>query len=346
MTGEIENYMLRRLNGAPRSLAFHSGGDFAAWRQALSGRFLQRLGGFPPVRASLAPVLLERTERPDYIRERLEITTYEGLRMPVYLMIPKQPLSFPAPAVVAVHGHGYGSREIVGLTPDGAERTDTPGLHKDFAVSLVRRGFVVAAPEMFGFGDRRLIEDKLAGEPGRNSCFRLSAQLLMTGETMAGFRVYETLRVLDYLQSRTDAAPERTGIMGISGGGLVAGFAAALDERFRCAVVSGYTSTFAASILSRSHCLDNYIPGLLNDAEMPDLLGLIAPRGLFLEVGDKDHLFPPEAARGAYARLQEIYAAAARSHPAGVSAVTADLFDGGHEIHGGPAFAWLREQLG
>lgn len=162
---------------------------------------------------------------------------------------------------------------------------------------------------------------------------------------MAGFRVYETIRLLDYLQSRADVAPDRIGIMGISGGGLVAGFAAALDERFRCAVISGYTNLFAASILACSHCLDNYIPGILNEAEMPDLLGLIAPRGLFLEIGDQDHLFPLEAAQAAYAKLQEIYAASGQDHSVGLSGVTADVFSGGHEIHGGPAYAWLRKQL-
>jgi hypothetical protein len=128
--------------------------------------------------------------------------------------------------------------------------------------------------------------------------------------------------------------------MGISGGGLVAGFTAALDQRIACAVVSGYANTFADSILSRNHCLDNYIPGILLDAEMPDLLGLIAPRGLFLESGDADHLFGPAAARQALARLQMIYGAAGQD-----GQVEADFFTGGHEIHGEPAFAWLRKQL-
>ncbi|MNP49729.1 hypothetical protein D3C76_1439360 [compost metagenome] len=73
---------------------------------------------------------------------------------------------------------------------------------------------------------------------------------------------------------------------------------------------------------------------------MPDLLGLIAPRGLFLESGVADPLFGPEGARQALARLQEIYRAAGHAGQVG-----ADFFPGGHEIHGGPAFAWLRGQL-
>lgn len=336
----LEQYMNKLTGSAPRSLAFRKDLPFPQWRSELAAALAERLGGFPEIAGELQPVLLERTACSGYIRERIEITTYEGLRMPLYLLIPEQPLSAPAPAVLAIHGHGYGSREVVGLLPDDSDRQGDPGLHKDFALSLVKQGFVVAAPELLGFGDRRLVEDLASGEPGRNSCFRLSAALLMAGKTMAGYRIYETMRALDYLQTREEVNGERCGIMGISGGGLVAGFTAALDLRLKCAVVSGYANTFADSILTRSHCLDNYIPGILLEAEMPDLLGLIAPRGLFLEAGEADHLFGPDGVRAALTQLQTIYSAADYNGQLGV-----DFFAGGHEIHGQPAFAWLREQL-
>ncbi|AIQ46130.1 dienelactone hydrolase [Paenibacillus sp. FSL R7-0273] len=336
----LQQYMNKLTDSAPRSSAYQENIPFGQWRSRLAAAFTEKLGGFPEKRAGLEPVLLERVACPGYTRERIEITTFEGLRMPLYLLIPEQAAASPVPAVIAVHGHGYGSREITGLHPDGSERESDPGLHKDFAVSLVKEGFVVAAPEVLGFGDRRLAEDRGSGEPGKNSCFRLSSALLMAGQTMAGYRIYETMRVLDYLLTRSEVHSNRIGIMGISGGGLVAGFTAALDERLACAVVSGYANTFAASILTRNHCLDNYIPGILLEAEMPDLLGLIAPRGLFLESGSADPLFGPEGASLALSRLQEIYSAAGHS-----GQVRADFFPGGHEIHGGPAFSWLRQQL-
>ena len=84
----------------------------------------------------------------------------------------------------------------------------------------------------------------------------------------------------------------KIGCMGISGGGLVAAFTSILDERIKATVISGYTSTFKGSIMDRRHCLDNYIPGILEYTEMPDLIGLIAPRALFIEAGTADHLFP------------------------------------------------------
>ncbi|CAM3989080.1 dienelactone hydrolase family protein [Saccharibacillus endophyticus] len=352
----LEHFIRTLSESAPRRSEWEANIPFDQWQTELRLRFRELLGEFPSVPAELNPTLMEHTQCDGYIRERIEITTYEGLRMPLYLLVPDIPLpnsnthddsrhsaaSDSRPVVLAIHGHGYGSREIVGLHPDGSARESEPGLHKDFALSLVRQGFVVVAPELLGFGDRRLEEDlaSAAEDPGKNSCFRLSSALLMVGQTMAGYRIYETMRALDYVQTRHEFDSDRAGIMGISGGGLVAGFTAALDPRIACTVVSGYTNTFAASILSRNHCLDNYIPGILLEAEMPDLLGLIAPRGLFVESGAKDHLFGLAGVREALDRLHTIFQAAGR--PDGIEA---DFFEGGHEIHGDPAFAWLKQQL-
>jgi len=343
---QLEAFMKNLMDQAvqDRKYAYRTGMLWSDWRSQVKAHFQKRLGAVPTKKAELQPEVLERTSFDGYIRERIEITTYEGMRMPIYLLIPKEADVTSADAtqsaVIAVHGHGYGSREIVGIEPDGSERKNTPGLHKDFAVELVKEGHIVAAPELFGFGDRRLQAELTADDPKKSSCAFLSAQLMSIGQTIAGFRVYETQRVVDYLQSRSDVDSQRIGIMGISGGGLVAGFTAAIDERISSAVISGYASTFTDSVLSRLHCLDNYIPGILQDAEMPDLLGLIAPRGLFIESGDNDRVFPQQFARKAYGQLQDIYEAAQSPEN-----LEADFFQGGHEIHGIHAYAWLHEQL-
>ena len=181
------------------------------------------------------------------------------------------------PAAVAVHGHGYGSREIVGLRQDGSSDPEPPGIHQHFAVQLVRRGMVVIAPDVAGFGERRLAADLARNPEAANSCHRLSTQLLMHGKTLAGLRVAETLRALDYLAERPEVQPDRIGIMGFSGGGLISFLCAALDERIRAAVLAGYPNTFKDSIMAVQHCICNYIPGMLSHAELPEWIGLISP---------------------------------------------------------------------
>jgi hypothetical protein len=44
------------------------------------------------------------------------------------------------------------------------------------------------------------------------------------------------------------------------------------------------------------------VRGILNWAEMYDIAGLIAPRPLFAESGERDNIFPVEASRASLAR--------------------------------------------
>ena len=92
-----------------------------------------------------------------------------------------------------------------------------------------------------------------------------------------------------------------------SGGGTVTVFATALDPRIRAALVSGYLNTFRDSIGSLAHCSDNYVPGILNWAEMHDLAGLIAPRPLFVESGERDNIFPIRASIESFNEVRQIY---------------------------------------
>ena len=251
----------------------HTTSYSTSWQKNMKIKFRKLLGGFEDNYEALNPVLLEKSNMGNYWRLRVEITTISPLRMPVYVLIPKMKSKEKLPAVLAIHGHGYGSKEAVGLNPDGSFREDS-GYHKEFAIELLNKGIVVVIPELIGFGNRKLQADHGVGLPTDNSCYRIASQLLLVGKTLAGLRVQECRRVIDYAQSLGDVDEASIGCMGISGGGLVAAFTSILDERIKATVISGYTNTFKGSIMDRRHCLDNYIPGILTHTEMPDLIGL------------------------------------------------------------------------
>jgi dienelactone hydrolase len=115
------------------------------------------------------------------------------------------------------------------------------------------------------------------------------------------------MRTIDYIATRPELDANRVGCMGISGGGTATLFSAALEPRIRAAMVSGYLNTFRDSIGSLAHCIDNYVPGILNWAEMHDIAGLIAPRPLFVESGERDNIFPIAASLESVAHVREIY---------------------------------------
>jgi hypothetical protein len=157
-----------------------------------------------------------------------------------------------------------------------------------------------------GFGCRRDPANIKRGL-GRSSCQPVAGTALLIGQTMIGWRVYDVMRTIDWIATRPNLDTSRVGCVGISGGGTCTLFSAALDTRIKAALVSGYLNTFRDSIGSLSHCIDNYVPGILNWAEMDDVAGLIAPRPLFVESGEKDNIFPVEASRRSFGKVRAIY---------------------------------------
>jgi hypothetical protein len=112
------------------------------------------------------------------------------------------------------------------------------------------------------------------------------------------------------------------------------------EPRIRAAMVSCYLNTFRDSIMSVSHCIDNYVPGILNWAEMYDVAGLIAPRPLFVESGERDTIFPIEASRASFERVKKIY------EVFGAGALTEqETFDGPHSFWGKRGLPFLARHL-
>ncbi|OPH46589.1 dienelactone hydrolase [Paenibacillus ferrarius] len=286
------------------------------------------------------PVLLEEMDCGTYIRKRVELSATPGLTFPAYVLVPKGFGKTKLPGVVAVHGHGYGSRQILGMHPDGSWDEGEPGIYHNFALEFVHRGMVVIAPDVVGFGERRLQSDLKEDPNAPSSCYTMAAQLLMVGKTLTGLRIQEALCTLDYFSGLEEVDPEHIGIMGFSGGGLIAFIASVLDERLHATVLAGFPNTFKESILAVHHCLCNYTPGILNHAELPELISLIAPRPLFLESGLDDPIFPKEGFIKAVEVIQAAYTSIGKP-----DLLATDLFPGAHEISGRLSYDWMYAKL-
>jgi dienelactone hydrolase len=318
--------------------------DAEAWQKTCRGVVADLVGFLDSPAVPPATELIEEVDRGDFIRRKVVIATAASARMPVYLLIPKAGTR-PLPITLAYHGHGYGVKDIVGLWEDGEERLEADGYHKDFAVALCRRGFLVAAPEIAGFGERQAdysYLDRKLGQPEPTTCHNAATYAFMLGKSLVGMRVRDGMRLVDYLATLPEADVSRLGAMGISGGGMLTFFHTALDTRIRACVVSGYFSSFRDSILAMDHCTCNFVPGLLNVGEMSDLVGLIMPRPMLVEAGTRDPIFPIQAVRASVARAREICAVLG-GDPA--TDVELDEFEGRHGISGRRAYNFLWERV-
>jgi len=308
-------------------------------RQALA----RAIGLYTMETPPLRPQKVEEMDKEDYVREKILLRISKHCLMPVYMLLPKQALR-PLPVVLAFHGHGYGAKDIVGLWEDGQERDTPDGYQKDFAVALCKTGLAVAAPEIACFGERESDFSYLntgIGQPVPTTCTHAAMLAFHLGISVMGLRVYDTMRLVEYLETRKDVDGKRLGAMGISGGGMLAFFSTCLDTRIRACVVSGYYSTFKDSILAMDHCACNYVPGLAQFGEMYDLVGLIAPRPILVEAGSHDPISPLKAVKKSVSKAKTIYEIfGVRQH------VQADYFEGRHQISGQRAYEFLRANLG
>ncbi|HEU5117751.1 MAG TPA: alpha/beta hydrolase family protein [Isosphaeraceae bacterium] len=308
------------------------------WSAQARAKLLELLGGLPAERVALDPVLGEPVQRPGYTRREVTFSTRPGLRAFAYLLIPDNHQE-RSPAVLCLPGHGRGADDIVGIDEDGHDRDHLDGYQHDFAVQCVQKGYVALALEQLGFGHRR---DPAAREkgPSSSSCQPAAGAALLLGESMAAWRTWDAMRALDYLETRPEVDPKRLAVMGISGGGTITFTTAALDDRVKAAVVSGAFCTSRDSILSRSHGIDNYIPGILRWFETADLTGLIAPRYLFVEAGTQDNIFPKPGVEEALEGARKVYETLeAPDH------LDNAYFDAGHPFDGVKAFRALEKWL-
>ncbi len=333
-------WTLTRHAGAPLALTYKPGNKRAteAWQKKLRAKVLDLIGGFPKEKTPLNPTVLETRDFPGYRREKFIIETRPGVALLGYLLTPKDAKG-PLATMICVPGHGRGVDDIVGIDDKGRDRTDKAGYQHDFALQVVEAGMAAVAIEPMAFGCRRDARSSKRGL-GNSACQPTAGAALLLGETMIAWRAWDVVRTIDWIETRKELDAARVGLMGISGGGTVTSFTAALEPRIKAAMISGYLNTFKDSIVAMSHCIDNYVPGILNWCENYDVASLIAPRPLYVESGTKDPIFPIEASKEAFAKVKQVYSALGAGDLA-----QQEVFEGDHFFHGGGGIPFLAKHL-
>lgn len=288
------------------------------WRAQLLPELREQLGPFPDEAAPLNPQIVS-TE--DYDKITIHKVIYHSRAdapIPAYLLIPKD-VTAKTPAVLCIHGHVPGGKESV-ISGDGQ-------FGAPYGCDLAEQGVITLCPDNAGMGER--------AHPS-GGCDLLWRRLNYLGYDLTGYRVYDLMRGVDYLQSRPEVDENRIGIAGLSGGCWLGIVHAALDERVQAAILSGYFTTFAQTSWF-GHCICHHPKGIGELCEMPDIAGLIAPRQIFVEWGTSDVSRPVHPA---FEIAQEIYRAANAGDQ-----ITLQEFDAGHLFSGEQSLPWLVQTL-
>ncbi|MFB6137409.1 MAG: dienelactone hydrolase family protein [Halobacteriaceae archaeon] len=323
----------------PRRHAFAERGDatVAEWQAPFREDLRETLGhdviaaaGVP----DLDPVRRSVEQRDGYVEEDWTVHSESGLRVPFYLLVPDD-ADPPYPTVLAAHGHTSRARELtVGHWETEDQRGGITEQERDVARQAVRRGYAAIAPDMRGFG---ALGD--ASHDGRD-CSRMQHHAQLFGRSLVGDRTWDVSRLVDFAAAEDRLDADRVAVTGHSGGGTVALFAAAADERIDVAVPCSYFCALEDSIGSISHCDCNYLPGIVELGELWDVAGLIAPRPFLAIAGREDTIFPLDGVERAFEHLESVYEAAG-------AADRCELYvgDGGHRYYAAGAWPFVDEYL-
>jgi dienelactone hydrolase len=226
---------------------------------------------------------------------------------------------------------------ILGHYPDDVTAAERIAGENNYAQRLAQAGYLVCVVEQRSFGQRRSDD---FGRRLYTSCRQQGYWYMMHGRTVLGERCHDAQCAIDYLATRRDITPGVLAATGNSGGGTTSLWLAALDDRVTVCMPSCSLCSFHDSLLSIWHCDCNYVPGILEFAEMGDLAGTIAPRPFRAIAGKDDPLFPLAGVKGQFKTVKRAYELLGAADHCSLA-----VHDGAHAYNTEMALEWLRKWL-
>lgn len=303
--------------------------DWASKQEEYRRQLRDMLGLDPlPERTPLNAVTTGKLDHPEFTVENIHFQSSPGLFVTGNLYVPKK-LTGKAPAVLYVCGHAQVKRNGVSYGNKTA--------YQHHGIWFARHGYVCLVIDTLQLGEIEGIHHGLYREK--------MWWWLARGYTPAGVEAWNSLRALDYLESRPEVDASRLGVTGRSGGGAYSWWIAAIDDRIQAAVpVAGITSL-------KNHVVDGCIEGHCDCMfqcntyrwDYPQVAALVAPRPLLISNTDKDSIFPLDGVVDVHARVARLYGLLGASKQLGLQ-----ITEGGHvdtqelHIH---AFVWMNRFL-
>ncbi len=264
------------------------------WQEDRRAFFLERIGGLPersPLKAEMTGTL----EGEGYRIEKILLETRPGFHLTANLYLPSAP--GPWPAVLVPCGHSHNGKAA--------------GQYQLASRLLARHGIAAICYDPIGQGERYQILDRTTKRTHFDDAPHVEAvhphvKLMCTtehtmvglgsallGENVAQYRIWDGMRVIDYLQSRPDILPDKIGCTGNSGGGTETAYLMALDDRIVAAAPGCYLTTFR-SLLSLKGPQDgeqNLFGQLAFGMDQADYCIMRLPRPTLIAAGTRDVTF-------------------------------------------------------
>ena len=238
--------------------------------------------------------------------------------IPAHLLIPHG-ITGKIPAVLCIHGHGRGGKEDVafGSGEYGAS----------YGRALAERGVITLCPDNAGMGER--------AHPN-GGCDFLWRRLNLLGFDLTGYRVYDLMRGVDYLQSLPEVDGERIGSAGLSGGCWLGMVHAAMDGARQGGCAERVLYHVRADLVGGSLHLPSS-QGHRRGMRDAGYCRADCAASIFVEWGTEDTSRPVHPA---YEMARKVYRAAGAA-----DSIALHEFEGGHLFSGERSLPWLVRKL-
>ena len=313
--------------------------DWEAWRGKALDRLHAHLGPFPepvPLDAEIESSVVDG----ELIRERVVFNSEAFMAVPCQVLRPRDMAADRSnAAILCSHGHGpFGKDAVAGIRSSSEMEEEIRQHNYNFAEQMARAGYLTIAPDLRGFGERRDGPDPF---PGRDPCNVNFIKGALLGIYTLTLNIWDMKRCIDYLETRPEVDPERIGMMGLSQGGTMTTFTAAVEPRIKAADIISYVNSWRGFGIARANfCGSQMVPGIYRDLDTDDIAGLIAPRPLLIEMGIYDDCFFIQDLLAGYEGVKRIYDAAGAA-----ALLWADIWPGPHAFAGRRAFEFFRTYL-
>lgn len=266
-------------------------------RQAWTEKTLMEVVGPFPEKTPLNPTITRAVQKDGYSFEHVVFESQPGFFVTATLFIPNGG-SGKNPAIIYCSGHtleGYRS-----------------ATYQHVILNLVKKGFIVLAFDPVGQGERLEYfnpetNQPTIGGPTKQHSYP-GAQAFIAGSSQARYMIWDGIRAVDYLLTRSEVDADRIGITGRSGGGTQSSYIAAFDDRIYAAAPENYITTFKRLWLTHGpqDAEQNFYRGISAGLDQPDLLMVRAPKPGMMVITTRD-IFNIEGAREAAAQIQHPY---------------------------------------
>ncbi|MBI3970712.1 MAG: dienelactone hydrolase family protein [Chloroflexi bacterium] len=329
---EFEHDLSSLIDQAQPSLLFEGGSpdELTEWQRRFRATLVQLLG----IQPERAPLDLEYEDEVDcgaYVRHRVRYQTERDVWVPAYLLVPNGTATggHRSIGVLCIHGHGdFGKDSVAGIGGTPEREREIERCRYDFGHRFAEAGYVVLAPDLRGFGERR------PGYPGPrvDYCMRNYMAATLLGTTVVALHLCDLAVALDVLQSLPYVDGDRLVCAGLSLGGRMTMMISAMDERVKACIPSGCLNLYQERFQALRQCGAQLIPGLLRYGDTPEIFSLIAPRPMAIEWGLRDPLIPHDWAERGLARIRRAYQASGAPQN-----LIVHRFDAGHVFDGARA---------